>query len=94
VGGRITTLCASGLDAPALRRAAPFDLIIANILAGPLMTLSGSIARALHPGGALVLSGLLTPQAPAIIAAYVAKGLSLASHARINGWSTLVLQKR
>jgi ribosomal protein L11 methyltransferase len=94
VGHRIKTLCAKGLEAPELRRAPPFDLVIANILAGPLIELSGPIARALGAGGALVLSGLLTHQAPAVIAAYASKGLSLASHARINGWSTLVMQKR
>lgn len=94
VGHRITALCANGLEAPALRRSAKFDLVIANILAGPLISLSGPISRALEPGGALVLSGLLTHQAPSVLAAYNAQGLSLASHARINGWSTLVLQKR
>jgi len=94
VGHRITALCANGLDAAELRRASPFDLIIANILAGPLVELSGAVSRALAAGGVLLLSGLLTHQAPAVIAAYGAKGLSLASHARINGWSTLVLQKR
>lgn len=94
VGGRITTLCGNGLELPALRRAQPFDLVIANILAGPLIGLAGPIARALANGGALVLSGLLTHQAPSVLAAYNAQGISLASHARINGWSTLVLQKR
>ena len=94
VGQRITTLCADGLSAPALRRAQPFDLIIANILAGPLIKLSSSIVAALEPQGVLVLSGILTHQAPSVLAAYNAHGVSLASHARINGWSTLVLQKR
>ena len=54
VGRRITALCASGLEAPELRRASPFDLVIANILAGPLIELSGPVARALKPGGVLV----------------------------------------
>lgn len=94
VGDRITTLCANGLNAPVLRRSPAFDLVIANILAGPLIELSGPIARSLAHRGALVLSGLLTHQAPSVIAAYNAQGMSLASHARINGWSTLVLQKR
>lgn len=94
VAGRITTLCADGFAAPELRRAKPFDLIIANILAGPLIELSKPIAQALGAGGVVVLSGLLTHQAPSVLAAYNAKGLSCASHDRINGWSTLVLQKR
>lgn len=94
VGARITALCAAGLDAPELRRRAPFDLLIANILAGPLIHLSGSISRAVAPGGDLVLSGLLIPQAPSVIASYLSKGFQLTSHERITGWSTLVLKRR
>ena len=94
VGRRIGALCADGFGAPAIRRFKPFDLIIANILAGPLIELSKPMARALGPGGVVLLSGLLTPQAPSVLAAYASQGLSCASHARINGWSTLVLQKR
>lgn len=94
VGHRIKAICANGFETAELRQAPKFDLVIANILAGPLTTLSGPVARALERGGAVVLSGLLTHQAPSVIAAYNAHGVSLAAHARINGWSTLVLQKR
>lgn len=94
VGHRIKALRANGFETEELRRAPPFDLVIANILAGPLISLSGAVMRSLQTGGALVLSGILTHQAASVIAAYAAHGASLAAHNRINGWSTLVLQKR
>lgn len=93
-GDRIDAFVADGLDAPKLRHPGQFDLVIANILAGPLIALALDIRRALHPGGALVLSGLLIPQAPAVIAAYRAAGFALISHRRITGWSTLTLTRR
>jgi ribosomal protein L11 methyltransferase len=91
---RIATLCSKGFDHPRLRGTHRFDLVIANILAGPLLMLAGSMRRALEPGGFCVLSGLLTHQAPSIIATYRAHNFKLVSHRRIAGWSTLVLQKR
>lgn len=71
-----------------------YDLIIANILASPLIALSPRIAAALEPGGALMLSGLLTEQAPAVRATYRAHGLAQVREIRIAGWSTLVLHRR
>lgn len=94
MASRIAVRTASGLDDPELRRRAPYDLLIANILAGPLISLSGDIARAVAPGGTLVLSGILVPQAPQVIAAYKAKGFTLRTHDRIAGWSTLVMVRR
>jgi ribosomal protein L11 methyltransferase len=94
VAARITALCAAGLDSPAIRRAEPFDLVIANILAGPLMELAGRIAGVLSPGGTLVLSGILVPQAPAVAAAYRANRFRVEAHTRIAGWSTLVMRRQ
>lgn len=91
VASRIRAFAADGLAHPALRRAGSFDLLIANILAGPLISLARTLARAVTPGGSLVLSGILVGQAPAVIAAYRAAGFRLDSHGRANGWSTLVL---
>lgn len=93
VGARIATHAAAGLDHPALR-GRRFDLIVANILADPLIRLAPQLARALAPRGRLVLSGLLVPQAREVAAAYRASGLCLVSHDRITGWSTLVLRRR
>lgn len=84
---------AAGLAHPHLR-GKRFDLLIANILAGPLMRLARDIARAVAPGGQLVLSGILVPQAPAIIAQYRAHGFHLERHDRIHEWSTLVMRRR
>jgi ribosomal protein L11 methyltransferase len=94
VAQRIAFVCASGLAHPWLRHAAPFDLVIANILAGPLCALAPDLAKALRRGGTLVLSGILTPEAAKVIAHYVAQGLRLSEHRQIAGWSTLTLIKR
>lgn len=83
---------AAGLDHPHLRRAR-FDLVVANILADPLIRLARDLARVIRPGGKLILSGLLVSQAPQVIAAYRAAGFHLEHHARIHEWSTLVLSR-
>lgn len=92
-GSRISAIVASGLDHPRLRTPQSYDLLIANILAAPLIMLSGDIARATKPGGHVVLSGLLTHQAREVTAAYRAHGFYLEDHSRIVGWSTLVLRR-
>ena len=94
VGQRLAFTCAKGLAHPWLRHAAPFDLVIANILAGPLRALAPDLAKALRPGGALVLSGLLNPEAAGVISCYLAHGFRLSEHRQIAGWSTLTLDKR
>jgi ribosomal protein L11 methyltransferase len=94
VSNRIAIVRAAGLEHPEFRRRTPFDLVIANILAGPLIRLAPPLARALSAKGTLVLSGILVPQAPEVIAAYGAHGFALNRHDRITGWSTLTLQNR
>lgn len=91
VAHRIHVFPACGLDHPFIRHAGLFDLFIANILAGPLIMLAKQIAKAIEPGGTLLLSGLLIPQAPQVIAAYRAAGFHLVRHDRVYGWSTLEL---
>lgn len=91
-GATINFHLAAGLDHPALRTHR-HDLLIANILADPLIRLARDIARSITPGGHLILSGLLVPQAPTVIAAYRAAGFHLLEHARIHEWSTLVLRR-
>lgn len=88
---RLVCLEAAGLDHPALRDAAPFGLILANILKGPLLDLAPGIAASTAPGGRVILSGLLTTQAPEILAAYRSSGLTEIAHRRIGDWSTLTL---
>jgi len=89
--GRITALEAAGFDAPALAAAAPYDLVIANILKGPLIDLAGAMAAATAPGGHAILSGLLTSQAEEIVAHYASVGYDPVERTDIGEWSTLVL---
>jgi ribosomal protein L11 methyltransferase len=93
VGDLVETISASGFSAPQFRRRAPFDLVLANILANPLQQMATPMSRHLARGAHLILSGLLTPQASAVIAAYRARGLVLRRHIRIEGWSSLLLGK-
>jgi ribosomal protein L11 methyltransferase len=83
---------AVGLNHKVLRGAAPYDLIVANILARPLVGLAPSIAGATAPRGQVVLSGLLVEQEPMVLNAYRAQGFVLRDRRRINGWSTLLLR--
>lgn len=84
---------AVGLEHPQLKRGAPYDLIVANILARPLMRLAPSIAHALGRGGLVVLSGLLVEQEAMALSAYRAQGLSIRGRRRLDGWSTLLLAR-
>lgn len=89
----IRALTADGLDHPALAGQAPYDLIIANILAGPLTRLAPAIARALGPGGMLVLSGLLQWQENLVLSFYRPHGLQLRNARREGVWSALTLER-
>jgi ribosomal protein L11 methyltransferase len=80
--------CAAG---PGRRRG--HDLVFANILARPLMTMARDLARVLAPGGRAILSGLLTRQEPGVLAAYRLQRLTLDFRLIIDGWSILVLRK-
>lgn len=88
--GEVLLAVADGMDSPMLTARAPFDLIVANILAGPLIALAPDFAAALAPGGTIILAGLLDTQAEAVAAAYAALGLSLA-HRGSGEWPVLVL---
>jgi ribosomal protein L11 methyltransferase len=92
-GHLVQAIRATGFSAPQFVAAAPFDLVLANILANPLRQLAGPMARHLAPSALVILSGLLTHQAAAVIAAYRARGLVPVRHLRIEGWSSLLLRK-
>src|SRR5437764_1187924 len=92
-GHLVQAIRATGFSAPQFADAAPFDLVLANILANPLRQLAAPMARHLAPSALVILSGLLTHQAPGVIAAYRARGLVPVRHLRIEGWSSLVLRK-
>jgi ribosomal protein L11 methyltransferase len=87
----IRAVIADGLISPAIKR--PFDLILANILAGPLTRLAPAIARALAPGGTLVLSGLMYWQENLVLGFYRPHGLVLRARRRDGAWSALVLER-
>jgi ribosomal protein L11 methyltransferase len=90
---RVICLEAAGFDHPVLAAAAPFDLVFANILKGPLIELAPSMAAHVVPGGTAILSGLLVVQAQSILDAYVACGFSQLEREDIGEWSTLVLRR-
>jgi len=92
--GQLTMIEAAGMDHPLLQARAPYDLLIANILAGPLIELAPDFADALVPGGNLVLAGLLTTQEAAVRAACRRDGLRLAGKITRGDWSILWLRKR
>ena len=70
-----------------------YDLILANILAGPLKRLAGEIARVAAPGGALVLSGLLARDVPGVLSMYGSHGFGVLRRDLREGWSTLMLRR-
>jgi ribosomal protein L11 methyltransferase len=84
---------ADGLTHPALRAAAPYDLIAANILASPLTKLAPDIRRALAPGATLVLSGILRDQEGLVLSYYRALRLVLVQRLHEGPWSALVLRR-
>jgi len=92
--GSVELVTAGGMAHRQLRRRAPFDLIIANILAGPLIDLSPVLGNALTPGGTLILAGLLDHQAEAVANAYRRQGMRLAGRLSQGDWSILRLVKR
>ena len=91
VAGLVQSVVADGMINPTLAARAPYDLIVANILAGPLTRLARDISAAVMPGGMLVLSGLLHNQEKTVLSFYHA--LRLAGIRRDGPWSALVLRK-
>jgi len=92
-GPLVSATVADGMTSPAIAQAAPFDLIVANILAAPLTRLAPGIAAALAPGGTLVLSGLLRWQENLVLSFYRPHGLILRDVRRDGPWSALVLER-
>ncbi|MGB3178919.1 MAG: 50S ribosomal protein L11 methyltransferase [Albidovulum sp.] len=91
--GRVLCYEAVGFDHPQLGATAPFDLVFANILKGPLIGLVSDMARLIAPNGYAILSGILDRQADEVTAAYKMAGFSLASRDEIGEWATLVMKR-
>lgn len=90
--GELLLTVADGMDSPMLAARAPFDLLIANILAGPLIELAPAFAKVLTPGGTVILAGLLDTQADAVAQAHQSQGLELQDGGS-GEWPVLVLAK-
>ena len=93
-GGEMTVTIANGMAHPLICARGPYDLVIANILAGPLIELTPDFARALVPGGSLLLAGLLTSQEADVRRACRRSGLRQAARMTKGDWSILWLRKR
>ena len=93
VGPLIDAVCAIGFAAPALRTRAPFDLILANILANPLRQMAPTMVRHLAPSGLVILSGLLPAHTRGVVASYRAVGLRLIRRLQVDGWCSLLMQR-
>ncbi|WP_398480332.1 50S ribosomal protein L11 methyltransferase [Tardiphaga sp.] len=93
VGNLVETVCATGFSSPAIAKHAPFDLILANILANPLRAMATDMERHMASNGMIILSGLLPHQATSVIVAYRARGLVLLKQQIIEGWSSLLMQR-
>ena len=91
VGNLVQVIRATGFSAPEFASHAPFDLVLANILANPLRQLARPMLQHLAPGALVILSGLLNHQAMSVVAAYRARGLVPLRHLKIEGWSSLLL---
>ena len=89
--GQLLLAVADGMEHPLIEARAPYDLLIANILAGPLIELAPSFAKWVEPGASIVLAGLLDTQADAVIAAYEAEGMKVAERGE-GEWCVLVLK--
>jgi len=92
VGAQVRVATAAGFHSTSIQNSAPFDLIIANILARPLMRMAPEIAASLSVGGSVILSGILAEQRWKVLAAFNTQGLSHVSTLWRNGWVTLHLR--
>jgi len=87
--GELLLAVADGMDHPLIAARAPYDLLIANILAGPLIELAPAFAKAVAPGASVVLAGLLDTQADGVVAAYEAAGMNVSGRGE-GEWRVLV----
>ena len=92
--GQLTVVIAPGIEDPLIEVRGPYDLLIANILAQPLVTLADDFAANIAPGGNVLLAGLLEEQEATVRAAYRRAGFRLAQRLVKGDWAILWLRKR
>lgn len=90
---RVRCARAAGFGHEVLQAAAPFDLVFANILKGPLIGLAPDMSDSVAPGGFVILSGILNPQAEEVLAVYCQNGFNLDHRQQIVDWTTLTLRR-
>jgi ribosomal protein L11 methyltransferase len=93
VGGNLRIALADGLRHPLVSAGAPYDLMLANILPGPLTRLSNDVIKAMSPGGVLIIAGLRQGEEARMISVYATRGLVFGARYRAKEWSSLVFVK-
>jgi ribosomal protein L11 methyltransferase len=93
LAGRVNCVEAAGFDAPGLAAGAPYDLVFANILKGPLIALAPAMATHVSTGGFVILSGILNEQADEVAGVYARVGFNVTHREEIVEWTTLTLCK-
>ncbi|MBW6419051.1 50S ribosomal protein L11 methyltransferase [Celeribacter sp. PS-C1] len=93
LSGRVICLEAAGFNHEVLAEKAPFDLVFANILKGPLVALAPDMAGNVKPGGHVILSGILNPQADEVVEVYTRTGFNLVDRQEIVDWTTLTMER-
>jgi ribosomal protein L11 methyltransferase len=91
--GLFSAYLSEGFENPVLQAQGPYDLVVANILATPLIEMAPSLSHSLAPKGWVILSGLLSRHRADIVKAYEAEGLHLVSHRTLNDWEALLVRK-
>ncbi|MGH1404061.1 MAG: 50S ribosomal protein L11 methyltransferase [Alphaproteobacteria bacterium] len=89
----MTCDCGDGFNTPSVNKQKPYELILANILAGPVIEMAPSLVKVLDDNGYCILSGMLVEQADLVASAYEGEGLTLKKRYDIGEWSTLIMQK-
>ena len=93
VGSLCRAIVSRGVEARALREGAPYDVVLANILAKPLRLIAPSLAAVTAPDGVAILSGLLLADVPGVLASWRAQGFYLAERIDLEGWASLRLRR-
>ena len=93
VAKNIVAIEATGLDHRIIAGNAPYDLIVANILAGPLQQLAPGVGRIAQQGATVILSGILNTQAARVVAAYARQSVVLRQKIVKKEWTTLIMER-
>jgi ribosomal protein L11 methyltransferase len=93
VGVLCRAIVSRGVENGAMREAAPYDLVFANILAKPLRLLAPSLAAVIGADGEAIVSGLLLADVPGVLASWRAQEFDLAERIELEGWASLRLRR-